>query len=186
MVPENRQSGMFGRVSKVKAKGKTRIRAFVAGAVGAILAFGGAELAHGLYAGVPFIFLAIAQGIIELTPGSFATRAIETLGQADITVLISSTVVGALAVAGLLAVLSLRSRIAALVGVGALATIAILAAFSEPSFAPAATIITVVAGIGLGVAAAEFLLRSSGLRPGSSPEPGEDAPPTMDVRSREA
>jgi DMSO/TMAO reductase YedYZ molybdopterin-dependent catalytic subunit len=186
MMPENRQSGMFGRVSKVKAKGKARIRAFVAGAVGAILAFGVAELAHGLYAGVPSIFLAIAQGIIELTPGSFATRAIETLGQADIPILISSTVVGALAVAGLLTVLSLRSRIAAIVGVAALAAIALLAAFSEPSFAPAATVITVVAGIGLGVVAAEFLLRSSGLRPESSPELGEDVPPTMDVRSREA
>ncbi len=172
----------------MKAQGRSRVRAFVAGAVGAVLAFGVAELVHGLYAGVPSIFVAISQTVIELTPGGFATRAIETLGQADIPVLITSMVVGALTVAGLLAILSLRSEIGALIGVVVLGVIAVIAAFTEPAFDPVATIATIVGGLALGVAAAEFLLRSAGLRSEElAPEPREaEAPPTMDVRSREA
>ncbi len=175
-----------------------KLRAFAAGAVGAILAFGLAELVHGIYDLVPSVFLAIAQGIIELTPGSFATQAIETLGSADIPVLITSTVVGSLVIAGLLGILSLRSRLAALLGVAGLGIIALLAAFTEPFVAPIPAILTILGALGLGTWFADYLLRMSDLRAGTSAgkgaAPAQEAPaadasreaPVMDVRHREA
>ena len=175
-----------------------KLRAFAAGAVGAILAFGISELVHGIYDLVPSVFLAIAQRIIELTPGGFATQAIETLGTADIPVLITSTVVGSLVVAGLLGILSLRSRLAALLGAAGLGAIALIAAFTEPFVAPIPVILTILGALGLGTWFADYLLRMSDLRTDSTAKqkapPAQDAPaagtprkpPMMDVRHREA
>ncbi len=67
------------------------------------MAFGVAELVHGLYSSVPSVFVALVQGIIEYTPGELVTRGIELLGQADIPILITCTVIGALVFAALLA-----------------------------------------------------------------------------------
>jgi DMSO/TMAO reductase YedYZ molybdopterin-dependent catalytic subunit len=164
----------------------------LAGAVGAVLAFGIAELVHGIYDLVPSVFLAIAQRIIELTPGGFATRAIETLGSADVPVLIASTIMGSLVVAGLLGVLSLRSRIAALVGVLGLGAIATIAAFTEPFFAPIPTVLAILAALGLGTWFADYLVRTSDLRAEASigktahPTRPTNGAPSMSVRSKEA
>ncbi len=170
------------------------MRAFLAGAVGAILAFGLAELVHGIYDLVPSAFLAIAQRIIELTPGVVATRAIEALGAADIPVLITSTVLGSLVVAGLLGILSLRSRLAALLGVVVLGAIALAAAFTEPSVAPVPAVLTVLAALGLGTWFADYLIRTSDLRAeeaaeneaATAAEPPRGAPAMGGVRSKEA
>ena len=145
-----------------------RLRSFFAGAVGAVLAFGIVELVHGLYQLVPSVFVALAQGIVKLTPGSLVTQGIELLGTADIPVLIVCLVIGTLVVSALLAYLALRSPFLALVGVGVLAAIAILAAFSEPFVAPIATVITILVALSAGVTAAALLLRASGLQ---APEP---------------
>ena len=147
------------------------------------------ELVHGLYQLVPSVFVALAQGIIKLTPGSLVTRGIELLGTADIPVLIACLVMGTLVVSSLLAYLALRSPLLALVGVGVLAAIAILAAFSEPFVAPVATVITILVALSAGVTAAALLLQSSGLQaPEAAPaESGEQAAPAMTgVRSKEA
>ncbi|HEU4846982.1 MAG TPA: hypothetical protein VFT03_02190, partial [Rubrobacteraceae bacterium] len=80
-----------------------RFRAGMAGVVGAIVAFGAVELVHGLYSPVPSVFVALAQQVVERTPGELVTRGIELLGQADIPVLVTSMIVGALVVAGALA-----------------------------------------------------------------------------------
>jgi hypothetical protein len=81
-----------------------RFTAGIAGIVGAVVAFGVAELVHGLLnESVPSVFAALAQGVIEYTPGELVTRGIELLGQADIPVLITSMVIGALVVAAALA-----------------------------------------------------------------------------------
>src|SRR5215212_6294579 len=77
-----------------------RRRAFAAGAVGMVVTFGVVELVHGLYQLVPSVLLAVAQRIIELTPGDFATRAVETLGAADIPTLIATVVILTVALAG--------------------------------------------------------------------------------------
>ena len=163
----------------------TRLRAYIAGAVGAVLAFGIAELLHGLYGLVPSVFVAVSQLVIKLTPGGFATRAIETLGGADIPVLITVMVTSALALGGFLANLSLRSPVTALAGIGVLAAVAIVATFAEPFVAPVATVLTIVGALGAGAAVTRFLLNtSSDLRTSGPASPTELQP--QSVRSREA
>ena len=171
-----------------------RRRAFAAGAVGMVVAFGVVELVHGLYQLVPSVLLAVAQRIIELTPGDFATRAVETLGAADIPTLIATVVILTVALAGFLAYLSLRSRVAALFGVGMLAAVALFAAFSEPFIDPVATVLTVLGALGAGTGIAFFLLRASGLQErAAAPEAGglaqysgQSPPQPFTGRSREA
>ena len=171
-----------------------RRRAFAAGAVGMVVTFGVVELVHGLYQLVPSVLLAVAQRIIELTPGDFATRAVETLGAADIPTLIATVIILTVALAGFLAYLSLRSRVAALFGVGMLAVVALFAAFSEPFIDPVATVLTVLGALGAGTGIAFFLLRASGLQErAAAPEAGglaeysgQSPPQPFTGRSREA
>ena len=141
----------------------TKLRTFAAGAVGMVVAFGIVELVHGLYGAVPSVLVAVAQRIIEFTPGDFATRAVEVLGKADIPVLITMTVISTLALAGLLAYLSLRSRLVALLGVGLLAAVALAASFSEPSVDPVPTVLADIGALGVGSAITGFLFYASGL-----------------------
>ena len=169
-----------------------RFRAGIAGVVGAVVAFGVAELVHGLYESVPSVFVALAQGVIEYTPGELVTRGIELLGQADIPILIASMVIGALVVAAALAIIGVRHPVIALIGVGVLAAVGIAASLVEPFAALLPTVITVVGALALGTALTETLLRVSGLRPQESadsatatPEDPSDALSPV-VRSREA
>jgi len=169
----------------------TKLRGFVAGAVGMLVAFGIVELVHGLYPLVPSVLVAVAQRIIELTPGDFATRAVSALGKANIPVLVAFTVLGTLALAGFLAYLSLRSRIFALVGVVFLAAVALAAAFTEPFIAPVATVLTVLGALAIGASVASYLLSGSGLLErgtGAEAEEGpvQSAPQPFVGRSREA
>jgi DMSO/TMAO reductase YedYZ molybdopterin-dependent catalytic subunit len=171
---------------------KLRTRAFVAGAVGMVVAFGLTELIHGLYQPVPSVLMAIAQQIIRLTPGGFATKAIEILGMADTPILITFVVVATLLIAGFLAYFSLRSWVIALIGVGILGAVAVVASFAQPFVAPVATVLTVVGALGIGSAVSGFLLRASGLLISksalwpASTESGANEPPSRGVRSREA
>jgi DMSO/TMAO reductase YedYZ molybdopterin-dependent catalytic subunit len=173
----------------------TKLRSFVAGAVGMVVAFGMVELVHGLYPLVPSVLVAVAQRIIELTPGDFATRAVSALGKANIPILVAFTVLGTLALAGFLAYLSLRSRIFALVGVVFLAAVALAAAFTEPLIDPVATVLTLLGALGIGAGVSFFLLRTSGLlERGTATEaageaeegPVQSAPQPFVGRSREA
>jgi DMSO/TMAO reductase YedYZ molybdopterin-dependent catalytic subunit len=167
-----------------------RFRAGIAGVVGAIVAFGVAELIHGLYPSVPSVFVALAQQVVERTPGELVTRGIELLGQADIPVLVTSMIVGALIVAGALAYLGVRRPVLALVGVGVLAAVGVAASLAEPFVAPVPTVITILAALTLGVAVTETLLRASGLPTAQSrgleaaPPGSSDVQPPI-VRSRE-
>jgi DMSO/TMAO reductase YedYZ molybdopterin-dependent catalytic subunit len=160
-----------------------RSRTLVAGAVGMGVAFGIVELVHGLYNPVPSVLVAIAQQIIKLTPGGFATTAIETFGKADIPFLISTLLVSTLALAGLLARLSLRSRLGASLGVGVLAVVGIAASLAESSAAPIATVLTDVGALGVGSVVSAFLLYSETVSPVEVPAA---EPRTPNVRSKEA
>jgi DMSO/TMAO reductase YedYZ molybdopterin-dependent catalytic subunit len=168
-------------------------RAGIAGVVGAVVAFGVAELVHGLfYELVPSVFASLAQGVIELTPGELVTRGIEILGTADIPTLIVSMIIGALIVAALLANVALRSPIVALIGVVILAAIAVAATLAEPFAAPAPTVLTIAGALAAGAIITELLLRAAGLRAQGStdseaapPEEPSGAPSPV-VRSREA
>jgi DMSO/TMAO reductase YedYZ molybdopterin-dependent catalytic subunit len=166
-----------------------RLRAGIAGVVGAVVAFGIAELVHGLlYESVPSVFASLAQGVIELTPGELVTRGIEILGTADIPTLIVSMIIGALLVAALLANVALRSPTAALIGVAILAAIAVAATLAQPFVAPVPTVLTIAGALAAGSIITELLLRASGLRAqryAAPPEAPSDAPSPV-VRSREA
>ncbi len=161
-----------------------KLRTFIAGGVGMVVAFGIVELIHGLYQPVPSVLVAVAQRIIELTPGEFATSAIEVLGKADIPVLITVVVTSTLLLAGYLAYLSLRSPILALIGVSILAAVALAASLTEPFAAPVATVLTVLVALSLGSAVAAFLLHAPGLQSLGSVSRPEPPKPGRELRVR--
>ena len=171
---------------------RSRTRAGIAGVVGAVVAFGIAELVHGLYTPVPSIFVSLAQRIVELTPGTLVTQGIEILGTADIPTLIASMLIGTVVFAILLGNLAVSRPSLALLGVAVLAIIAIAAALADPFVATVPTIVTIVGALLAGSAVTERLLRAAGLRPEAEPTgepapagaPGSAASPA--VRSREA
>ena len=173
-------------------KTESRTRAGIAGVVGAVVAFGIAELVHGLYSSVPSILVSIAQRIVELTPGGLVTAGIELLGKADIPTLIVTVIIGTVTIAFLLGNLAVRHPSLALAGVAVLAAVAVAAALADPFVAQAPTVITIVGALLTGAAVSEFLLRAAGLRAAVEPaeeaalpgEPGSMASPV--VRSREA
>jgi DMSO/TMAO reductase YedYZ molybdopterin-dependent catalytic subunit len=173
-------------------KTQSRMRAGIAGVVGAVVAFGISELVHGLYSSVPSILVSIAQRIVELTPGGLVTAGIELLGKADIPVLMATVLVGTVAIAFFLGNLAVRHPSLALAGVAVLAVIAVVAALADPFVPPALTVITVAGALLSGAAITELLLRAAGLRttvvptegPPLAGEPGSAASPV--VRAREA
>ena len=173
-------------------KTESRMRAGIAGVVGAVVAFGIAELVHGLYSSVPSILVSIAQRIVELTPGGLVTAGIELLGKADIPTLIVTVIIGTVTIAFLLGNLAVRHSSLALAGVAVLAAVAVAAALADPFVAQAPTVITIVGALLTGATVSEFLLRAAGLRAAVEPaeeaalpgEPGSMASPV--VRSREA
>ena len=177
---------------KTRSRTKNRMRAGIAGVVGLVVAFGIAELVHGLYTPVPSIFVSIAQRIVELTPGTLVTQGIEFLGKADIPTLIASVLIGTLVIAALLGNLAVRRPSLALLGVAILAAIAIASALADPFVEGFPTVVTIVVALLIGAGVTELLLRTAGLRPASEPmgepapagAPGSAASPA--VRSREA
>jgi DMSO/TMAO reductase YedYZ molybdopterin-dependent catalytic subunit len=173
-------------------KTQSRMRAGIAGVVGAVVAFGISELVHGLYSSVPSIIVSIAQRIVELTPGGLVTAGIELLGKADIPTLIATVLISTVAIAFFLGNLAVRRPFLALAGVAALAVIAVVAALADPFVPPAPTVITIAGALLSGAAITELLLRAAGLRAAVVPteepplagEPGSAASPVM--RSMEA
>src|SRR5919106_1438186 len=148
-----------------KKQTPSRMRAGIAGVVGAVVAFGISELVHGLYSSVPSIFVSLAQRVVELTPGALVTQGIELLGKADIPTLVATMLIGTVAIAFLLGNL----------------------AVGRPSVA-----LTIVGALFAGAAVSELLLRAAGLRTPVGPteeaalagEPGSAASPV--TRSMEA
>src|SRR5918995_1522659 len=170
----------------------SRVRAGIAGVVGAVVALGISELVHGLYASVPSILVSIAQRIVELTPGKLVTAGIELLGKADIPTLIATVLIGTVAITFFLGNLAVRHPTLALAGVAVLAAIAAAAALADPFVATVPTVITIAGALLAGAAVTELLLRAAGLRatvesteePTLAGEPGSAPSPVM--RSREA
>jgi DMSO/TMAO reductase YedYZ molybdopterin-dependent catalytic subunit len=171
---------------------RNRARAGIAGVVGAVVAFGIAELVHGLYPPVPSIFVSLAQSIVELTPGTLVTRGIELLGTADIPTLIACLLTGTVIVAALFGNLAVGRPSLASLGVVILAAVAVAAALADPFVEALPTVITVVVALLAGSVVTELLLRAAGLRitwerigePLPAGAPGSALSPA--VRSREA
>lgn len=144
------------------------------GVAGGAVAFGVAEIVHGLYPLVPSLPVAVSQRVIELTPGSLATEAVGTVGKAATPILLVMVVAATLAVAGVLAVLSRRSPLAALAGVGLLGAIGLVAAFSQPAISVPVTAVTVAGALIFGVTVTRSLLTRAELSEGGGvQEPAE-------------
>lgn len=161
----------------------------LAGIAGGAVAFGIAELVHGLYPLVPSLPVAVSQRVIELTPGSLATEAIGTLGKAATPILVTTVVAVTLLLAGLLALLARRSSLLALAGVALLAAAGLVAAFSEPAISVPVTVVTVVGALVAGATVAGMLLdRAAPLPEGAagSGQPEPSAGGMEGVRRREA
>ncbi len=168
-----------------------KFRAFVAGVAGMAVALGVAELIHGFYEPVPSLSVAVSQRLIVLMPASITEIAIGFLGEADIPVLVTTTVILTLVFAGLLACLALRSVTAALVGVVVLGAIGITASLFEPAVHPVAAVLTVVGALGVGAGVSGLLVYASGLQRAeatSPPEPSgsDEGKEPQGSRSREA
>ena len=168
---------------------RNRTRAGIAGVVGAVVAFGITELAHGLYSDVPSILVSIAQRIVELTPGGLVTQGIELLGKADIPTLIATVLVGTVVISAFLGILAVRHPSLALAGVAVLAIVAVSSALADPFVATVQTILTIVGALLAGALVTELLLRAAGLRAVPEPVPAEAGAPgsaaSPVVRSRE-
>src|ERR671921_773560 len=154
---------------------RNRTRAGIAGVVGAVVAFGITELAHGLYVPVPSTLVSLAQRVVELTPGTIVTRGIELLGTADIPTLIASVLIVTVILAFLLGNLAVRRSSLALLGVAALGALSVAAALADPFVEAFPTVVTIVVALLAGSAVTEVLLRAAGFRP--NPEPRGGAPP---------
>lgn len=138
----------------------------LAGVSGGVLALGVTELAHGLSPAVPSFVGSVAQQVARLTPGGVVTRAIETLGTADVAFLIGATVLLTLAVCALLARLSRSNPPGSLAGALLLGVVGVLSASSEPGSSFLAVALTAAVALAAGSAAALLILRSPRREPG--------------------
>ena len=169
-----------------------RLKAAIAGIVGLVVALGITELAHGLYDLVPSVLGSIAQVVVEWTPGGIVTQGIALLGSADIPVLLTSVVVGTLAVSALLGILAVGRPALALLGVALLTAVGIAVSFVEPFIDPVATVVAVVGALLAGTVVAELMLRAAGARetkksaPDAAPAGTPGSPDSPAVRWREA
>jgi DMSO/TMAO reductase YedYZ molybdopterin-dependent catalytic subunit len=168
----------------------SRLRAGIAGVIGAVVAFGITELVHGLYPPVPSILVSLAQRIVELTPGTLVTQGIELLGTADIPTLIVSVLIGTVVLAVLLGNLAVARPALAVLGVAVVAAVSVAAALADPFVATVPTVITIIGALLAGSVVSGLLLRAAEM-PAAEPawEPIEvGAPgtaPSPILRSRE-
>src|SRR5919107_1113452 len=166
VIESNRKVGR-GYTTSGSGNVNVKLRAFIAGVVGMAVGFGVSELVHGFYEPVPSLPVAVSQRLIVLMPASITEVGIALLGEADIPVLVTTTVVLTLVFAGLLARLALRSVVGALIGVVVLGVVGITASLFEPVVRLVAAVLTVVGALGIGAGVSGLIMYASGLR---SPE----------------
>ncbi|CAA9339246.1 MAG: probable sulfite oxidase [uncultured Nocardioidaceae bacterium] len=148
-----------------------------AGVVTAVVGLGVAELLSALLRVRVSPVLAVGEGIIEITPGALAERAIAAVGRADKPLLVTGVVLGVLAVSALAGVLAARHRSAGLLLLAAQAGLAAFAAMARPASSPYDLLPALVAGA-VSIAVLELLLRRAPLpKPHSDPAGGPDDDP---------
>lgn len=167
-------------------------RTMIAGGAGAVMALGLSELLQSFFETVPSIPVAVSQRVIELTPGDLATAGIQTVGKAATPILVAVVVVSTILVSALLALLSRRSPLMALLGACALGVIGLLAALAEPVVQLSVLSFVVFFSLFAGLSVARPLLSAAGSPRAHVPdqsgetEPGERTPEPFHGRYREA
>ncbi len=135
-------------------------RAALAGAVAAGLALGLTELVAGITDRVPSAISSVGTYVVDYSPSFIERFAIDVFGTADKGALAIGTVLVGLVAGAIAGRLSCTRRWAGPAAFAAFAVLGIAAAFSQPSFEPIATVLTVAGGAGLGLVVLRRLMRT--------------------------
>ena len=161
-----------------------RLASFAAGILGAAVALGFGELIEGISETIPSLVVAVAEAVVDYTPGDVVAFSISNVGNAQKTLLITGVVVVSLVVGGILGRLAARGgRLAAVGGFVLFGLIGGWAAARNPLSPALPSWLVALAAAALAAATTLFLVHRAGARPrpasrtvrGAADADGEDA-----------
>ena len=161
-----------------------RLASFAAGILGAAVALGFGELIEGISETIPSLVVAVAEAVVDYTPGDVVAFSISNVGNAQKTLLITGVVVVSLVVGGILGCLAARGgRLAAVGGFVLFGLIGGWAAARNPLSPALPSWLVALAAAALAAATTLFLVHRAGARPrpasrtvrGAADADGEDA-----------
>ncbi|RMH84596.1 MAG: hypothetical protein D6683_01800 [Actinomyces sp.] len=130
----------------------------LAGVVGAACALVTGELVHAVRDDIPSLVIAVAEAIVDHTPGDIVATSIETLGTRQKGLLVTGIVVVALAIGGLLARRGRRSPRTVLAGFVAFGLLGAWAAVRNPLSPTVGSWVSALAAAGVGAGVTVGLL----------------------------
>ena len=149
----------------------TGMAGFVAGVAGAAVALGFGELVEGVSETIPSLVVAVAEVVVDYTPGDVVAFSIANIGSAQKTLLVTGVVVVSLAVCGILGRLAARGgRLAAVGGFALFGLVGGWAAARNPQSPAGASWLVALAAAVLAAATTIFLVHRAGAlsRPASA------------------
>ena len=161
-----------------------RLASFAAGILGAAVALGFGELIEGISETIPSLVVAVAEAVVDYTPGDVVAFSISNVGNAQKTLLITGVVVVSLVVGGILGRLADRGgRLAAVGGFVLFGLVGGWAAARNPLSPALPSWLVALAAAALAAATTLFLVHRAGARPrpasrtvrGAADADGEDA-----------
>ena len=139
---------------------------FVAGVAGAAVALGFGELVEGVSETIPSLVVAVAEVVVDYTPGDVVAFSIANVGSAQKTLLVAGVVVVSLAVCGILGRLAARGRrLAAVGGFALFGLVGGWAAARNPQSPAGASWLVALAAAVLAAATTVFLVRRAAVLP---------------------
>ena len=149
----------------------TGMAGFVAGVAGAAVALGFGELVEGVSETIPSLVVAVAEVVVDYTPGDVVAFSISNVGSAQKTLLVTGVVVVSLAVCGILGRLAARGgRLGAVGGFALFGLVGGWAAARNPQSPAGASWLVALAAAVLAAATTIFLVHRAGAlsRPASA------------------
>ena len=138
----------------------------VAGVAGAAVALGFGELVEGVSETIPSLVVAVAEVVVDYTPGDVVAFSIANVGSAQKTLLVTGVVVVSLAVCGILGRLAARGRrVAAVGGFALFGLVGGWAAARNPQSPAGASWLVALAAAVLAAATTVFLVRRAAVLP---------------------
>ena len=153
---------------RLSQEGRTATGAagLVAGVAGAAVALGFGELVEGVSETIPSLVVAVAEVVVDYTPGDVVAFSIANVGSAQKTLLVTGVVVVSLAVCGILGRLAARGRrVAAVGGFALFGLVGGWAAARNPQSPAAASWLVALAAAVLAAATTVFLVRRAAVLP---------------------
>ena len=138
----------------------------VAGVAGAAVALGFGELVEAISETIPSLVVAVAEVVVDYTPGDVVAFSISNVGSAQKTLLVTGVVVVSLAVCGILGRLAARGRrLAAVGGFALFGLVGGWAAARNPQSPAGASWLVALAAAVLAAATTVFLVRRAAVLP---------------------